>query len=101
MKPILFWDFDGVIFDSEAQVYQMWHQVMMAKGAEFSLEQFRTIFEGNSWAKFQEYGAGETEQKEYSKLESNRFSIDTPKEEFPLFPFMDEVVNKLSEKYWN
>lgn len=100
-KPILFWDFDGVIFDSGAAVYQMWHKVFEHKGVSFTHEQFQTIFEGNSWAKFQEYGATESDQEFYSQLENQRFNPETPKDEFPIFPFMADVARELSKTYWN
>jgi len=100
-KPILFWDFDGVIFDSGARVYQMWYEVMMKKGVHLSMEDFRKVFDGNSWQAFQDIGAEEKDKELYSKMERNRFNAFTSGEAFLLFPFMDEVIKELAKSYFH
>ena len=97
MKPVQFFDFDGVIFDSRADVFQMWREVFASKGIDFTLDKFYEKFCGDGWTKTLEMGITLEDQEHFSKIEWERFG--NPEKVLDIFPFSKEIMEALSKKY--
>ncbi len=97
MKPIIFWDFDGVISDSLDFTFSYWENSFADKGVIFTPHDFESSFK----AKF----PFEYLRENFGKIAEEIFSQYTihEKENYAnkvlFFPEIKSVINKLSDNF--
>ncbi len=70
IKPVLFFDFDGVLWDSEDRCFALLQALAKEKGKKFSKQDFESLYMGNFWENIFALGYDENDKKRFYELKS-------------------------------